>query len=461
MNKFKEKPTFYERNYLYRNVHKSYSNFNVTAQYDDGLRFTPESLSHALSRVISKHPALACNFFRGSSSSKSDSVSGGMNFRKMAVSQVLFSDLVVFEQLDHPFGDKELSQLNEKFYPVDQDRPLWQLVVYRFEKSVYLTYVTDHLLVDGRSGLNFHQALFSEFSDTLKCQDVKSIVFSKLDKDTVRIPPTTDKIDSIMHVPWWYLVSRVALLKVIDPLSRLLGCRKPEHFSFDVGVGRPEAVIETFNIPADVVSSVLTTLRKKKKTLSPYICAIVDEAIRKCFLPHIDSSSQVCNVQIDVDGRQYLPQSKKDLSFNWCVSVVQVETHPNTLIKDSIESFSKQLSNETKDRKVFRKIGMLQYTDPWAYAAARNETKCERATFELSNLGLASIDAQNIWFSQDLGLLAYWVLLAASTAKGGLNLTLAYAKLLKSVINKVTGQPVVDQIGPYLQERFEFLLEQL
>lgn len=461
MNRIKDRPTFYERNYLCRNVHKSYSNFNVTAQYDDDLRFTRESLSHALSRVISKNPALACNFFRVSGSASMDSASGGMNFRKMAVSQILFSDLVVFVELDHPFGDKELSSLNEKFYSVDQDRALWQLIIYRYKGFVYLTYVTDHLLVDGRSGLNFHKELLSELLDTSDCKDIKSIVFSKSNKSSVRLPSTTDKIDSIMQVPWWYLVSHVARLMVIEPISRLLRQQKPEHFFFDVGIGRPEVVIETFNIPAKVVSSVLATLRKNKLTLSPYICAIGDEAIRRCFLPHIDSSSQICDFQIDVDGRKYLPGSEKALSFNWCVSVVQVETHPNVSIRDSIEKFSEQLTQETKDRRLFRKIGLLQYTDPWAYAATRIDTNCKRATLELSNLGSANIDAHNVWFSQDMGLLAYWVLLAASTAKGGLNLTLAYAKLLKSVINKVTGQPAVDQIGPYLQERFDFLLEQL
>lgn len=453
-------PTFYERYYLCRNLLKVCSNFNLTLQFDNSdQRFNESSLSHALRRLIRRYPAFACNFFRMNGSASTDPKYGGRNYRKRALPDVYFSDLVHFESLSQPFGEAQLITLNEIFFALNEEVPLWKLFVYRYEQHVYLSFVSDHVLFDGIAALNFHKELYHELRTRDCYLPPLIVIFSDHDENNCLMPPTSNKIDGIYDVSWWAVATSAATKQVVEPIKKSLPV-----LTFPAEVGRPQVQFDLFPVLPSIVARALSVLRPKNLTLTPYICAIADEAIRKCFLPYYSTEPLACSFEVAIDGRRYAPRNAHDLKFNYCVGVTYVKTKPQTPIVDSIQHFARQIRDQVENRDTMRNVGLMRHVNPWEYVRgkASASSKHEKMTVLVSNLGQTNVeDCKSMCFSQDLGCAAYWGILVVSSPKGGMSLVVTYAKHLKNIVNHVTGLPAADMVGPYLQERFEFLIEQL
>lgn len=449
-------PSFYERYYLCRNLLKQYSNFNVTVQYDNRLgHVTLASLSHALSRLMARHPALACNFFRISGTPGTDSKQSGRNFRKRAVPDIYFKDLVHFHTLAVPFDHTNLDLLNQIFFPLDVEAPLWQLHVFYHDLSVYLSFVTDHLLFDGRAALNFHRELLREIRPLDAQGQVLSVVFSDSNKYNRVVPPTSNRIEDLYDVPWWSVASAASKQIVIKKNYPL--------FQYPGLVGRPQVQFDLLPVLPEAVLRVSAALRLKNLTLTPYICAIADEAIRKCFLPFFSLEPMACAYEVVVDGRRYALSHKDELAFNYCVGLANVRTRPQTPILASISNFASLIKGQIASRETMRNIAKLRNINAYEYIISQTSasTKSEKLTMLISNLGLVDLDCGSIVFSQDLGFPYHWGLLIISSQQGGMAFVVTYAKQLKLVVNTATGLPAADLVGPYIQERFEFLIDDL
>jgi hypothetical protein len=466
----KMEPNFYERYYICRNVDEFYKNFNVTAKYS--VPFSTNELALAIRNVILQTPALVHNFFRDGTE-KSDRKKAGKNFIKRPVAKISVDDILVVLPDEVPIGDEYFKRLNNVKFAMDVEKPLWNLYVAYYQGNQYLSYITDHSLVDGTCGVSFHQDLLREL---VQIQGVKSdpleVIFNSDTDILPPLPPTTDKIAPILQPSIWY-AAKLVFIEFIMPEYVLNFIRKwtdPEStdtsknplFTYKPTFRNVPTFYKLINLTPDEVKSMLSFTKSRKVTFSSYISAIGSHVMQDVIFPRISAKDFSSSVEIAINGRRYYP-GEKALRYAFFVSIVEptIGPFPKKASVSSVEKamnrIDKSINDALGDASLFSLLGMLRYVNPWDYLHGKLG-KNSRSTISLSNLGNAivrekDIEVDDLIFSQDLGLTSHIGLTSVGTPRGGFNILINYFDYIEELVNPDTKQKAIDEFSREFHRR--------
>ena len=464
-------PNYYERYYICRNVDEFYTNFNVTAKYS--VPFSTNELALAIRNVILQTPALVHNFFRDGTE-KSDRKKAGKNFIKRPVAKISVDDILVVLPDEVPIGDEYFKRLNNVKFAMDVEKPLWNLYVAYYQGNQYLSYITDHSLVDGTCGVSFHQDLLREL---VQIQGVKSdpleVIFNSDTDILPPLPPTTDKIAPILQPSIWY-AAKLVFIEFIMPEYVLNFIRKwtdPEStdtsknplFTYKPTFRNVPTFYKLINLTPDEVKSMLSFTKSRKVTFSSYISAIGSHVMQDVIFPRISAKDFSSSVEIAINGRRYYP-GEKALRYAFFVSIVEptIGPFPKKASVSSVEKamnrIDKSINDALGDASLFSLLGMLRYVNPWDYLHGKLGKTNARATISLSNLGNAivrekEIEVDDLIFSQDLAMCSHIGLTSVGTPRGGFNILINYFDYIEELVNPDTKQKAIDEFSREFHRR--------
>lgn len=463
------KPYFIERYYICRNVEEFYTNFNVTAKYADP--FSSTELAHAIRNLMLKTPALALNFFRDGKGLDAETL--GHNFVKRPVHKITVDDILVILGDETPVDDEYFKRLNSITLPMDVEKPLWNLYVSYYEGAQYLVYVTDHTLVDGNCGIAFHQDLLRELKLVQGTKlDTLEVIFDS-EKDTLPpLPPTTDKITSILTPSLWYTFKTI-LKELVLPKSLVyyfwrwtdpdsVDLVKYPEFAYKATYKNQPTSFKLISLSPQQAKTILKFTKAQKVTLSSYLTAIATQVMQDGIYPRVSATPYSSKVQIAMNGRRFYP-GEVALRYAFFVSGVEPILPPfpketrYSSVEPAIRQIDRSIADGLVDAKIFSLFGMLRYVNPWKFMLNRIG-KHSRCAMSISNLGNAIVkegdtEVEDMIFSQDLGQTSHIGLSSAGTPKGGINIIINYFDYIGDLVNPDTKRKAIDEYKEDLEHR--------
>lgn len=470
-----QQPAFFESYYICRNVDDFYSNFNVTARYNR--RVSHGVLSHAVRNIILDNSTLACNFFQVGEGN--DRALNGKNYVKRLVERIEVDDIIKYVELDTPFDSKYARYLNDIKFTMNAESPLWCLVVASYKDTQYLTFVTDHAMVDGNCGVSFHHKLVQQLASLQADIEPVDIVldYSKDQEALAPLTPTFDALGNLTKVPWWKMLAAILKLYALPRwLTNIItkwtnpdfpDINKNPLFSYKTHKLGDNVNFEILNIAPNDMAAIIGFLRSQKWTLTPFLSTVALQTMQQTVLPCVSNTPYSLSMEIAINGRRFFPS--KNLDFNFCVCESTITLPPftsNAVTIDNLERpiniFQKGLG-ESSIRDGFHRIGMLSYINAFDFLHGRLKSS-DRATMALSNLGNNTIQAKDfeceeLWFSQDLGFSGHIGLSTISTPKGGLNITVHYYDYLTELRDPDTKERAVDQFSAKLVQNLMLVVK--
>ncbi|KAG7663967.1 uncharacterized protein J8A68_002528 [[Candida] subhashii] len=457
-------PTFFERYQIHRTVNKYYSNFNVTAEYNQ--QITPELLSNALHNLIIKNPILGCNFFR---INNEDETQDANNFRLRPIDEIKFDDIV--EYTDFEVDSEYLTYLNSIRFEVDTEKPLWKLVVSQGGNKTKISVVCNHTFFDGGSGSYFHTDLVKELNQLSDVHDKKDVIFVNDELIPEQVPAPVDSLTSLYNPPFVFKIATMLNLFLVPTWLKNLYRRwvYPNTYKYPLFKFKPIEVGSPTNyrilhLSNEKSQSILKFTKSQGLTFTPYLTGIALKAFQDTITPHISKGPCSMNVIIDTSGRRYYPDLEPLLKYQGCVAASDITVEPiitptNTFssLKNIMNYISGIMNKDIKSRSIFHYVGLLKSVNI-SQLFKKKIGSHGRATIEVSNLGCirdieGDIKIENMWFSQDNGFSAHIQFSIVSTPKGGMNIVCGNLNEVEEIINPDTGTKIIDEFIKTLNDR--------
>lgn len=448
-------PGFLERYFICRSMENHYTRgFNMlirlNKKVDDAL------LSRALRALLVKYPIHCLAFFRKSALSElellrdEDRTHNGKNYEAKLVSEILFKDVVGHESVESVNGEF-LEKLSKIKIPINVDKPSWHVTVLEVgeEKLQYLLFASNHVFIDGNSGVNFFDDLVKELSvaEKLELLEFVEVLYRASEDSPERLPEQGEKVTSLFKFSWWFAlltVFRVLLLpKLAVKFWSSYFTSGPNLYKNPVFNYKPispdnESTFRRVSLSPAEVSSTLKFCRLANVTLTPFISACAMEALDQTVAaklgqePSYDFGMIIC-------GRRYYPELKEKMKYGLFMSNFKPVIGRGYSLIEATKYLSQKLNAAVENRISFSFIGLLQLINIWDMIQDQYDHKETRTTIEISNVGLLKINhgdwvVENMVFSQGAGS-SLLTLSTCSTPVGGLNITVAYHESLNEVEN--------------------------
>lgn len=437
------KPLVLHRYGICRNLLSLYTNFNVSGKYNSYI--DKEALSDALARLIRQHPYFYSNFYRVGDKSN-DKIKGGSNFVLKPLEEIKFDDIVEYWHTED-FDEKSLEKLDKIKFGLNCSKPLWKVVVHELpEKKQVITACFDHALFDGSSAKHFHVDLLRFLGDQ-EAPEYRDAVFS-LDEMSLEAPFRLDLniSEELYHPPLWFVILRTLKHWLVpDILSKVISsffCRdSPNTFKYpclELGKAKrdPQTAFKMINIKPDTLSDLVKFCKSNGFTLTPLLTtlsiAALTDAINATITPQSFSTKCIC----DLNGRRFLPDTlESSTKYGMFVSAsfhtlgpIAYRSCIDLIVPSKI--LHRQIQKSISSKFYFYMFGLLRYLNCWDFLYKKLDTP-RADLYELSNLGIVKATHRNwtlddMWFSQNIGILQQVTMSVIATPRGGLNVTMSF-----------------------------------
>ncbi|KAK6199927.1 putative alcohol acetyltransferase [Scheffersomyces amazonensis] len=452
--------TYYENNYIVRNVESMYHNFNVTAQYN--IKLTPQILSHGVRNLILNNPIFTVNYFKGN-----DPNPLIFDYTVKPIEKIQYNDIVEFETINHEFNEQTLKSLNLKRFKLNDQNILWKLYIYEFKDIQYVSFCCDHVLFDANGASAFHEDLLKEISNLKnKSLDILDEIFNyENDKnDLASLPETTDKLTNLFSILYSWTNLQIWSDLLPNYITNFfyknfhnIDFEKIQLFTNKMIQRRTDVNYRMVTLTNNESRNLLKKLRERNTTFTPYFSAIVCELLQLKVFPYIDGEKLI-KLTVVVSGRRYYPELKNQLKYNFCVSSCWMYIKPFKKLFDTITNIGNNLKYDITTRKPFQYVGLLNYIDIPKLILGRIGSY-ERSTIEVSNIGSFNFETNDglkiseLWFSQDIGHSGHFVFSITSTSTGSLHMVVSSLVDCEDIYNPNTNVKVMDEFSTALKSR--------
>ncbi|SGZ50569.1 CIC11C00000001124 [Sungouiella intermedia] len=467
-------PGFFERYFICRSTGGHLSNgFHMSVclnkTVDDVI------LSNALRALLLKHPIHCLQFFRqdslagslAESSLLEDKKANCKNYDARFVSQILYNDVVVHqevESLDSTF----FRNLHDNRIPINVERPNWILVVNQIKGSdkQYLTLSSNHVFIDGNSGVNFMDDLVKELAEVETIDDrlFVTVLFNSTKDAPAVLPKANEDVVGLFNLTPWFIFKTIVRMALI-PSSVAKFFKSyfvPGHpnlykhpiFDFYPVSHDNKSNFNRVTLTREASAKSLRYCRLSGVTMTPFIAACAMKALDSTFAQVLaDSPSYTFN--IDVCGRRYYPELKKEMRYGLFASTVGAVISGDSTILQAAKKISTKLVDNLKSRACFPFAGLLRLVNFWDFFQKKYDNKAARTSIEVSNVGLLKINhadwnVDDFIFSQGVGM-DLLTISASSTSLGGMNLVVANHESLDEVDKGHAMEQFIEKFQQYLE----------
>lgn len=414
-----------ERYNLCRNINGLYPNFNITARLNK--RVTASQLSLFLVKLFAKYPVFALQIYRHQGTD--DEQQDGRNWEKRLLERVVFEDVVLFRKIVK-FDSEVMDSLTLICFPVNTNKPLWALIVSETENEQYLTYATDHALLDGNTGIHFFEDLVRDLANEnlegLSNESVNDRLssekgFSKL-SDTILFENGKGSVPTAADLTDVYTLLLFFKAKAIA--QAFLGkFTSPEIYDYEHKERVHEIVM--FNVPPEQVMRLRAFLKKESLTMTPFLHAI----IHKCLVETVIEGPTNLKHCVAANSRHLYVDLAEQLRYTYAVGGTFHIVESQASLTECAQGIGAKIQQDLADRSMFKLMGLLDLIKVWDYLKNRDG----RSTVTGSNLGNHDIRhgdwaVESMWFCQDCTYLDEFSFNAVSTLQSGMNLTMGWAK---------------------------------
>lgn len=447
-------PGFLERYFICRSIGGHFSNgFHISVclnkPVDDVI------LSNALQQLLVKNPIHCLNFFRKESKSEGaalldeDRKANGNNFEARLVSQVLFEDVVVHHQLTE-LDSAYFLWIYEKKIPINVDKPTWMLVVNEIidSKKQWLTFSSNHVFIDGNSGVNFMDDLVKELAvaETLPDQQLVRVLFNS-DQDAIPVlPKASEDVVGLYRLPPWFTFKTIVQLLLLPAflMKFIMSYLVPNHpnlynypiFNFHPVTYDNKSIFNHINISPEDTAKGLEYCRLNGVTMTPFIASCALKALHETLSPILGTSSSH-KFTLVICGRRHYPELKNEMKYGLFISSSEPVVAGDETGLQTTKVISQKLSADLKSRITFCFASLLRLVNIWDFIQEKYDKKETRTTIEVSNVGLKKIRhsdwiVEDLIFSQGVGV-THITVSACSTPHGGMNLVVTNHESLHQV----------------------------
>ncbi|GMM35691.1 alcohol O-acetyltransferase [Saccharomycopsis crataegensis] len=439
-------PGFFERYYICRSTGDHYNKgFNMSVclnkRVDDVL------LSNALRSMLLKYPTLCMNLFRLKPSSgpknllHDDRKANGTNYEARLVSKIQFTDVVCHQQLER-IDDDYFKTLSDRKILIDTDKPTWYILVNEVAESSnqYLTFATNHMFLDGNSGVNFLDDLVRELATAKSQSNLKfvNVLFDSEVEGPKILPESSDKVTDLFSFSTWFaiktIVKELFLPTVIKKLFSSFFTRgDPNLFKNPIFNHHPvslsnESNFHLLTLSPEETSASLKFCKSEGVTLTPFIAGCAFKALDETLVPVLNIKPSY-EFAIPICGRRYYPEIKEKTRYGLYMSQSKILVSRNNSVLSATKFISHELVAALKSRESFSLAGLLRLINIWDHIQNSYDKKEVRSSAELSNVGLIKINhgewrVEDCIFSQGVSS-THFSISTCSTPYGGLNIMIA------------------------------------
>ncbi|EEQ37323.1 Alcohol acetyltransferase family protein [Clavispora lusitaniae] len=456
-------PDFFERYYICRDT-CGYLNkgFNISARLSRPVN--DAVLSQALRATVLAHPHYLLHMVRADGCKtadprEEDAKANGTNYEVQFVEKLAFSDVVRHASVP-ALNDEELARLATVRTPCDVSTPSWYLNVCETDEGQYLTFACNHVFFDGRSAVHFFDDLvkalaavtdkLGENGETELSSEV-AFVDTLFDSstDNVDMPPASSEVVNLYQSSWWFALKTIGLYFLPTPLKKLWkywwGISPKRMISVSPLTAINPCAFRRVHLDAAQAASLLARCRKLGVTITSYLAASVCHALDNSVVPALGGSF-VHSLKLVVCGRRHYPNQIDATRYGLYVSPATDYVASGSDLNETARTVSQRLSASTGNRALFWMTGLLNYINIWDHFRGEFDGKHQRATIEISNVGMVRIEhgswaVDDMVFSQGVTT-THITLSVISTPHGGLNIVMATHDELCKVENE--GIPVID-----------------
>lgn len=420
--------------------------FNLSVQFQQ--RITDAVLLNALKRLVPSHYYFYSNVFRHETDGSSlleqqrmqeDAQAGGTNYHTRPVHQVLYSELVQKRTVER-FDGAVFEELSQVRMPVNVEKPTYYLTLLDEAASgdQFLVFSCNHLFFDGTSAVHFVEDLARHMSRVAPDSEPTEVLFDKATA-SVAVEPAGDRKCSLFSSSrwfrWWTFVELSIPQFLVKLYRSYLSRAYPNFFrdpvfavaSYRSGSGSRFCMIK---YDASDTGRILQKCRQEGTTLTARMAALFAKCVEESFRPHLGSFSS--SVEIAVNGRRFYPEL--DLRYGLYISVAATYLAPRRSVQCGTAQVTSALRQCFDTRRPFMVTGLLGHVNIWNYVKDKI-AHGQRGTIEVSNVGVVATgvpgwEPRQVYFSQSVTD-THFACSCVSTKNGGLNIMVAYHKLLE------------------------------
>lgn len=416
-------------------------------------------LSNALRAVLLKYPVHCMTFFRKEPLEtlallrEEDRKLNGKNYEARLVSEILYKDVVSHQQLTS-VDASYLTRLSKHKLPIDVDEPTWHITVNNVgtDNTQYLTFASNHVFIDGNSGVHFLDDLVRELASAERHGDLQMVetLYRSADDAPETLPPPAEKVVDLFNYSWWFAVKTVVKVLLLPKslvkfVSSYLVPGSPNLYKHPIFNYHPishdnESNFRRVSLTPPETAAALAFCKQNGVTLTPFIAACAMKALDETISAklHLEPSY---DFGLIICGRRYYPEKKDQTRYGLFMSNAKPVLSRNISLIQATKTLSAKLAAAVKNRRSFSLIALLQIINIWDMFQKQYDHKDTRTTVEVSNVGLVKIQhgdwsVEDMIFSQGAGG-THFTLSTCSTAAGGLNVTVAYHESLDEVENGI------------------------
>lgn len=296
------------------------------------------------------------------------------------------SNEVSFQRVSRPAESLPISIQEapiEELWRTQHDKPMsdeepWRVIISPAGKdNQWVTFVFNHALGDGTSGMFYHDALLRGLNEerTYKHLSLPSAV-----EDIIDLRPS-----------WWKLLSKVKEILPLPAVIKQYLQPAPFYCGQDVAVEdrmKTRTGFHRFVVPVQTVAKLRTLARREEVSIHVLLHACVMHAI------HTDLD-MISSTPINL--RPLLKEEHRKVLTNYVTGHYSRMKRKETLI-ETAKAFYKELNDPQKRREALQEVGLLRYLKTPAGAKPGMETLLLKrvnvargtsitGTFEVSNIG--------------------------------------------------------------------------
>ncbi|EGV64675.1 hypothetical protein PSN45_005016 [Yamadazyma tenuis] len=385
-------PDFFERYNVCRISVNHYSNYHVTAQYNQTI--SRSLLSNALKQLILHHPAL---YYGVKLNPKLIDYKTYQNHQVGPVKSISFEDVVTIS--DKPFSEERLVEINHLCIPVDDENSVtWRIIVF---SNNYICLYSNHIIIDGGAAAFFHHDLCAilaelssqhlEFVPELYNQQVDGVKQHLGTDHVVDLYRCTSKLQAMSMVVASFIPKSVTQL-----WNSYTNKHYPDLQKFPLFECEQRKVIDDefrlFQIPDETMTRLLAKCRQEGVTFTAFLDVLINHCFQKCVFPLISSQKLSTKSSIVTSGRRYYPEKAAELRYAQVVTGTEIYLPPIESVSVEAMKVVKQIiDTDLETRNRFKYVGLLSMINPYDILAPEKTEFHQDVLFEISNLGLQNI----------------------------------------------------------------------
>lgn len=437
-------PGALERFNICRNCNSLYSNFAITAKYNNPLKLP--LLSHGLKQLIKENPVFQLEIKRTEGLSDLDDHQSGYKNYKLGPSEVInFKDVV--EISSDPFSESQLEYMNERRMPVNQGNVTWRIILFT---NNYVSFINDHSLFDGESGRNFHVELCKILAKITEESKDLEFVEELYNFDVDGFEKSHPYIDNVVDIYRASIFDFLKLSPMIFLPKSILHWFKyyttsgfPNYSKYPFFTALIKKSIKTrykqIHISNQIQQDLLKVLRQHKLTMTAFLDVLFNFCFGKAFSHKFGKPVSLIST-IVISGRRYYKELADKLKFQFLVSGADIALEPMeefnmTAVVDKLKMVNNQIADAIESKKLFKFFGLLDKVNIYDFVKPEEKVNERINAYEISNLGFNNVSfgtwiIEDFVFSQSLGVLLIISTSLISTPNG-LNVVIGYADEFK------------------------------